>query len=75
MNKEDSTPRKKLVLHKETVRHLTGAELTGVVGGRMNMSRVTQCECPTFMCGDPAPASRVNASCLDPNENVPVYLP
>ena len=66
MDKQDKPPRKKLVLHKETVRHLTSAELTGVAGGRINLSRVTQCECPTFLCGDPMPASRVNTACTQP---------
>lgn len=50
MSKKDNTPRKKLVLNRETVRQLSTADLKGVVGGMINLSRVSQCDCPTFMC-------------------------
>lgn len=49
MNK-DTGRKKKLVLHKETVRHLNSTELKSVGGGMINQSRVSQCDCPTFMC-------------------------
>jgi len=68
MNKKSSTPRKKLVLNKETVRRLTDAELRGVAGGMINQSRVTECDCGTAGCptgteNPPVPSSRVNTAC------------
>lgn len=62
VNKKSTTTRK-LVLHRETLRHLTSAELGRAVGGMINQSRVTQCDCPTFMCTDPVPSSRVATAC------------
>jgi len=62
MNKKSPTA-KKLVLHRETVRRLTNAELAGVAGGRWNQTTVTQCECPTFTQDDPLPMTRVNTAC------------
>ncbi len=64
MNKKTTTTRK-LVLHRETVRHLTGSELRHAVGGMINQSRVSQCECASFqyVCDDPAPSSMANTEC------------
>jgi hypothetical protein len=42
MNKQ-ATSRKKLVLNKATVRHLTATELKEVGGGMINLSRVSEC--------------------------------
>lgn len=42
MNKH-VTQRKKLVLDKATVRHLTASELKDVAGGMINLSRVSEC--------------------------------
>jgi hypothetical protein len=42
--------RKKLVLHRTTLRQLTTNQLRGVAGGRWNESRESQCDCPTFTC-------------------------
>jgi hypothetical protein len=62
VNKKSTTTRK-LILHRETVRRLTSAQLAGIVGGRWNQTIVSQCECPTFTCTDPEPSSRVNTAC------------
>lgn len=64
MNKKGIT--RKLVLSRETIRHLTANELEGVVGGMINQSRVTQCDCPTFTCDDPQPMTRVHTACTQP---------
>ncbi|HWM85128.1 MAG TPA: class I lanthipeptide [Kofleriaceae bacterium] len=53
MNKRDSAPRKKLVLNKSTLRHLTDSELQGVGGGAINLSRHS--ECAGEPCHDPFP--------------------
>jgi hypothetical protein len=55
MNKRDSAPRRKLILNKATLRHLTSTELGGVAGGARNPSVVTNCDqeepCgPTWVC-------------------------
>ena len=50
MGKKDKAPSKKLVLNRATLRNLTSTELKGVVGGMINQSRVTECDCPSFMC-------------------------
>ncbi len=65
MNKKSTTTRK-LILHRETVRRLTSAQLAGVAGGRWNQTIETQCECPTFTIDDPLPISRVETSCTQP---------
>ena len=65
MNKKITTSRK-LVLNRETIRHLSATDLGGVVGGMINQSRVSQCDCPTFTCDDPAPSSMANTSCTKP---------
>jgi hypothetical protein len=64
MNKKITTTRK-LVLHKETVRHLTSADLGRAVGGMINQSRVTNCDCASYehVCDDPVPMSRVETAC------------
>jgi len=62
MNKKITTGRK-LVLSRETVRRLTSAELEGVAGGRPKQTIMTQCDCPSFGCTDPAPGSRVATAC------------
>ena len=64
MNKKDLG--RKLVLNRETIRHLTANELEGVVGGMINQSRVTQCDCPSFTCDEPGPSSMADASCTKP---------
>jgi len=66
MNKP-SNPRKKLVLSRETVRHLSTDQLQGVVGGMINLSRITQCECPSRLGCEPDPGvSRVHTACTQP---------
>ena len=62
MNKKTT---RKLVLHRETVRNLTSAELGRAVGGMINQSRVSECDCASFehVCDDPVPSSRVNTAC------------
>jgi hypothetical protein len=64
MNKKSTTTRK-LVLHRETVRHLTSAELGRAVGGMINLSRASECECASFqyVCDDPVPSSMANTAC------------
>lgn len=63
MSKKDN-PRKKLVLNRETVRHLTTEQLRGVVGGMINQSRITECECPSGLgCEPQTGTSRTNTSC------------
>jgi hypothetical protein len=42
--------KKKLTLTSETVRDLRTGELAKIEGGRINLTRASQCECPTFMC-------------------------
>jgi hypothetical protein len=42
--------KKKLALRTEMVRKLQLSELEAAHGGRINQSRVSQCDCPTFMC-------------------------
>jgi hypothetical protein len=49
MNKDHGSKRK-LVLHRATVRHLTGAELKGVAGGMIDQSILTKCDCETVFC-------------------------
>ena len=62
MNKRNHS-KKHLVLGKESLRHLTIAELGGVLGGAINQSRGTQCECPTALgCGG-GDISEVNTAC------------
>ncbi len=63
MNKKTTT--RKLVLHRETLRHLTGAELGRVVGGATNQSRASQCDCASFaiVCDDPVPSSMAGTAC------------
>ena len=46
-----SKKNKKLALSKEMVRTLQDNELQTAAGGRINLSRITQCDCPTFTCG------------------------
>jgi hypothetical protein len=41
---------KKLALSKELVRTLQDDELQSAAGGRINLSRNSQCNCPTFTC-------------------------
>jgi hypothetical protein len=53
MNKRETTPRKKLVLNRATVRHLTTGQLKGVAGGRINESIMTRCDCPPDTHDDP----------------------
>jgi hypothetical protein len=62
MNKKTT---RKLVLHRETVRNLTSAELGRAVGGMINQSRVSQCDCASYehVCDDPVPSSMANTSC------------
>jgi hypothetical protein len=62
MNKKTT---RKLVLHRETVRHLTSAELGRAVGGMINLSRASECDCASYniSCEDPVPSSRVNTAC------------
>jgi hypothetical protein len=62
MNKKAT---RKLVLHRETVRHLTSADLGRAVGGMINLSRITQCDCPSYaiVCDDPVTMSQVQTEC------------
>jgi hypothetical protein len=62
MNK---TNRKRIVLGRETVRHLTPAALQGIAGGAINLSRHSQCDCPTVGgCGpDTLTISAVGTAC------------
>jgi len=64
MNKKVTATRK-LVLHRETVRHLTSAELGRAAGGMINQSRVSQCDCASYaiVCDDPVPMSQVQTEC------------
>jgi hypothetical protein len=64
MNKKNAS--RKLVLNRATIRNLTATELGGVVGGMINQSRVTQCDCPTFLCDEPVPSSQANTGCTRP---------
>ena len=42
---------KKIVLAKETLRHLTGDDLEGVAGGSiLPNTRFNSCRCPTLSC-------------------------
>ena len=43
---------KKIVLQRETIRNLGTAQLGRAVGGRMNETIVSQCDCPTFTQDD-----------------------
>jgi hypothetical protein len=40
--------RKRIALGRETVRHLSPGTLEGIGGGAINLSRHSQCDCPTF---------------------------
>ena len=57
--------RKRIALGRETVRHLTQGALQGVAGGAINLSRHSQCDCPTFGgCGpDTLTISAVGTTC------------
>ena len=57
--------RKRIALSRETVRHLGVDVLGGVAGGRINLSRQTQCDCPTLGgCGpNTVTVSAANTSC------------
>jgi RES domain-containing protein len=61
MNK--NTTRRKLVLHRKTVRRLTSAQLARIAGGRWNQTIVTQCECPTFTCDTTDNVTRNQGEC------------
>jgi hypothetical protein len=41
---------KKIVLTKETVRHLSLAEVTDVEGGILPQTNFNSCRCPTLSC-------------------------
>lgn len=60
--------RKRIALGRETVRNLTQASLEHVAGGRINLSRQTQCDCPTLGgCGpNTLTVSAADTSCTQP---------
>jgi len=41
------TNRRRIALGRETVKHLTSASLQHIAGGATNLSRPSQCDCPT----------------------------
>ena len=55
--------RKRIALGRETVRHLTQTSLQDIAGGRINESRLTECECPTALGCGPGTGSLVNTAC------------
>jgi hypothetical protein len=42
--------KKKLALASETVRDLRPSQIAQAIGGRINLTRASQCDCPTFTC-------------------------
>jgi hypothetical protein len=47
-NNTRTTQTRKLSLDKQTLRELARDDLAQVAGGRINLSRVTECECDTL---------------------------